>query len=265
LYNTFMQNGPTETCYGELQRIYYSLNASLFDGRLPGALLTLQREKKTMGYFSPARFVSVAGQKADEIALNPEYFAVRPLIELIQTICHEMAHQWQYHHGTPGRGKYHNGQWADKMQSIGLMPSSTGQPGGARTGDRMNDYPIPAGRFLVSASELAKQTPILTWFDRYVPRDAAAAAGTRSAQAMYNSTTEASVEDSVSQTLDTIAFGSAIEVIEKPNLGQLSKTLSRTKYICAGCATAVWAKPGLTNLGCTECGLAFKPAFAPAV
>jgi len=33
------------------------------------------------------------------------------------------------------------------MESIGLMPSDTGEPGGKRTGQRMSDYPIEGGAF----------------------------------------------------------------------------------------------------------------------
>ena len=68
-----------------------------------------------------------------------------------------MVHQWQAHHGTPGRGRYHNDEWADKMERIGLMPSSTGQPGGRRTGDHMADYAIEGGRFLKACKELVTE------------------------------------------------------------------------------------------------------------
>lgn len=39
-------------------------------------------------------------------------------------------------------------EWADKMQSIGLIPSSSGEPGGKRTGDKMADFPAEDGKFL---------------------------------------------------------------------------------------------------------------------
>jgi len=37
-----------------------------------------------------------------------------------------MVHQWQQHHGKPGRRGYHNKQWAAKMNSVGLVPTHTG-------------------------------------------------------------------------------------------------------------------------------------------
>jgi len=136
---------PTAQNYAELQTAYDHFNQALFDGALPTCLITLQREKRTCGYFSSQRFADLDGRTTDEIALNPAYFAVVPLVETMQTLVHEMAHLWQSHFGSPGRSRYHNGEWADKMEAIGLMPSSTGKPGGRRTGDRMADYAIEGG------------------------------------------------------------------------------------------------------------------------
>ena len=55
------------------------------------------------------------------------------------------------------------------MESIGLMPSSTGEPGGKRTGDRMSDYPIPGGRFEKVAEILLATAFQIPWVDRYIP------------------------------------------------------------------------------------------------
>ncbi len=147
IVNPSIATKPTAQAYAELQHAFDHFNGRLFDGQLPQCLLTLQREKKTCGYFSAQRFGDQAGQRVDEIALNPAYFAVEPLQEIMQTIVHEMVHLWQFHFGKPGRGRYHNDEWADKMQAIGLMPSSTGAPGGRRTGDHMGDYMIAGGLF----------------------------------------------------------------------------------------------------------------------
>ena len=132
------RRSPTKEVYDELQHAYDHFNRRLFGGELPTCVITLQRENpRTYGYFSSKRFGHVDGGTTDEIALNPTFFAVVPLVETMQTLVHEMCHLWQEHFGDPGRRKYHNGEWADKMESIGLIPSSTGQPGGKRTGERM--------------------------------------------------------------------------------------------------------------------------------
>lgn len=166
---------PTTLAYGELQSAFDHYNRALFRDELPHCLITMQREKRTYGYFSHRRFVHTVDQRStDEIAINPSYFAVVPLLEILQTIVHEMVHAWQAHFGNPSRPGYHNQQWADKMEAIGLMPSSTGVPGGARTGQKMADYPIPGGSFLVATDELLTSKFKISWCDRFPPEGAAA-------------------------------------------------------------------------------------------
>ncbi len=50
-----------------------------------------------------------------------------------------------------------------------MMPSSTGQPGGKRTGDSVADYPIEGGRFLAVCAELLTQDFRISWYDRFAP------------------------------------------------------------------------------------------------
>ena len=40
-----------------------------------------------------------------------------------------MTHLEQAHFGKPSRNGYHNKEWADLMERVGLMPSDTGAPG----------------------------------------------------------------------------------------------------------------------------------------
>ena len=147
---------PTLEAYSELEKAYDFFNKRLFNGILPPCLVTLQREKQCYGYFSEERFVSLTrdGVFVDEIAMNPAYFSVSPITTIMQVLVHEMCHLWQAHFGSPGRGRYHNHQWADKMEEIGLMPSSTGKPGWKKVGDRVADYPIQGGRFMAACESL---------------------------------------------------------------------------------------------------------------
>ena len=128
---------PTRETYDPLQQAYETLNRSLFEGELPNCLITLQRSKKSYGYFCGDRFGRADGTLTDEIALNPSHFRDRPQEEVLATLAHEMVHLWQHHFGKPGRGRYHNKEWAEKMKSIGLQPTSTGKDDGAETGDVM--------------------------------------------------------------------------------------------------------------------------------
>lgn len=133
---------PTKETYERLQQAHEYFNKALFGGTLPNALITFQRRKGIFGYFAGGRFQNDAGHEADEIALNPMHFASRSQKDILGTLVHEMAHQWQRHESQPGRGCYHNPQWAEKMKEIGLQPSDTGVEGGKETGETLGHYII---------------------------------------------------------------------------------------------------------------------------
>lgn len=83
---------PTLEMSSELQAAFDHFNAALFDGKLPPTVLTLQRQKMTAGYFTADGWVNRQGAgKADEIALNPKFFAVQTLPESMKTLVMQMA------------------------------------------------------------------------------------------------------------------------------------------------------------------------------
>jgi len=243
-------NCATRDSYAELQLVYDTFNSKLFESKLPGCLLTLQREKRTYGYFSSKRFGNTLGQIIDEIALNPSYLGVTPLIETLQTIGHEMAHQWQAHFGTPGRGRYHNEEFAAKMVSIGLMPSHTGKPGGRRTGDCMADYPIEGGLFLKVCSELINADFRISWYDRFGAHEPLSASE-HPAAGFVSELPAAAMSIAATSGLNLLPTTS-----EKP--GAVTNRSNRSKYACA-CRprTNVWGKPGL-DLSCNACFTRFE-------
>jgi predicted SprT family Zn-dependent metalloprotease len=156
---------PTKETYERLQQAHEHFNKALFGGTLPNALITFQRRKGSFGYFAGARFQNDTGQQADEIALNPMHFASRSQKDILGTLVHEMAHQWQRHWGQPGRGRYHKREWAEKMKAIGLQPSDTGVEGGKETGETLGHYIISGGPFDVAAARLLGKGFALTWKD----------------------------------------------------------------------------------------------------
>ena len=82
---TIVITSPTAQAYAELQAAFDHYNRELFGGELPPCLITMQREKRTYGYFSSERFVHRHDRsKTDEIAINPSYFAVVPLLEVLR-------------------------------------------------------------------------------------------------------------------------------------------------------------------------------------
>ena len=229
-----------------------AFNPGLFEGRLPQFLLTLQREKRTYGYFSSKRFGARDGQTTDEIAVNPEYFTVVPLVETLQTIAHEMVHLWQAHFGTPGPGRYHNTEWADKMESIGLMPSSTGQPGGRRVGDMMADYVIPGGRFeKVVAKLLRSQSFAITWYDRFTP------------PAPLHPVVSPQSLPGIKAEAFTIAAQTGVQVVPKLPASRSLDRSNRVKYSCPSCELNLWGKPGI-RVACVLCGVEFEANAMPA-
>jgi len=154
---------PTKETYDRFQEAYAYFNRALFEGQLPNCLITLQRSKSSYGYFCGDRFGRTDGLVTDEIALNPRYFRERRVEQVLSTLVHEMTHLWQHHCGKPGRGRYHNREWAERMKLIGLHPSSTGKEGGQETGDCVSHFIMPGGPFEVAANELLMAGFAITW------------------------------------------------------------------------------------------------------
>lgn len=140
---------PTDETYKTLDLAYEFFNKELFEGKLPNCLITMQRKGKARGFFSPERFTTRKAENSfiHEIALNPAHFVDRSDEDIVSTLVHEMAHLWQQEHGNPPRKNYHNREWAEKMESFGLIPSNTGEEGGAKTGQSMTHYIEKNGKY----------------------------------------------------------------------------------------------------------------------
>lgn len=227
LHNTDMTRDlPTVQAYAELQSAYDFFNAALFEGQLPPCLMTLQRKGANVrGYFSAERFGHLGGARADELAMNPMHFRSRTVIDVLSTLVHEMVHVWQSHLGKPGRGGYHNKEWATKMKAVGLHPSSTGGPGGKEVGDRMTHYIVDGGPFATQASLLLAKGYRLSW-----------------------------AEDG----LDQVPPGGDDDGDGDGKPAPKDKS-NRIKYTCSGCAINAWGKPNI-KLVCGDCMLAFEEA-----
>jgi SprT-like family len=158
---------PTNETYRGFYEAFEVFNGALFKNELPDCLFTMQRSKRSRGYFSGDRFAHRRGAgTVDEIALNPRAFIDRSDREVVSTLVHEMTHLWQHHFGKPGRRGYHNKQWSAKMREIGLIPSHTGEPGGKQTGQTCSHYIEPGGPFDREWDLLAESGFVLDWQDR---------------------------------------------------------------------------------------------------
>lgn len=271
---------PMAECYEALASAFAYFNKALFNQQLPTVIITFHRQRRVMGYVSIGRWVNHKKQYIDELAVNPEYFAKHPLIEICQTLCHEMVHIWQAHFGSPGRRGYHNAQWAKKMLQIGLAPSSTGKPGGQQTGEFMMDYVLLNGPFHLACQHLLKSGYSLPWVDRYpvfrleLPITAFDSDGhsheltqslTSKATLSLESVKAARTSASMSELSTPEMFGAnesnlSSSVAQYPIDNDISELVTskpkhrsgRIKYACKACHMQLWGKPGL-NVKCGEC------------
>jgi SprT-like family protein len=200
---------PTRETYSELQRVFDYLNWYLFENALPNCLITLQGHKGTYGYFEADRFGRKDGRRTDHIAINPRHLARRKIGESLSTLGHDMCHLKQHHDGKPGRGRYHNKEFARMMKAIGLVPSDTGKPGGKETGDAVSHYIEPGGRFARAIEQLLAGGFQITWRD---------------------------------VTANKLVSGDVAG--SGPNVERGSLSGKRTKYACPhpGCKQTAWAK-----------------------
>lgn len=273
----------TRETYRELQLAYDFFNEHLFDGELPGAMITLQRHGRSMGYFSSERFVNRQHQIGDEIAMNPVFFATRPIEDTLSTLVHEMCHQLRERMGEkPARRCYHDRAFADKMKSIGLNPSSTGRPGGKELGEKMSHYIVPDGRFIQVCKQFMTMHQGLVWFDRFPAEGGkdyeyassatvkvAAASGSRAPTEQEGKEQGGAAGADLPHLVDQPIFsatpvesGLTVAGIEPlPSRSQRPEarktdSSNRLKYSCPGCKVNVWGKPDL-NLSCGDCKATF--------
>ena len=221
--------GLTAAEYTTLQGAYDYFNVALFAASLPQVLITLQRHHRALGYFSARRFQrrGHVRQRVHEVALNPDGFTGHTDKAILSTLVHEMVHVWQQEHGHPGRGRYHNREWARKMCDIGLMPSTTGRPGGAVTGESVSHYVMEDGEFSAACSRFLNRYR-LVW---------------ESAELRANETSgDESRDEDESRTGDDSAGPSKIT------------TQTRTKFTCPNCGLNVWAKPDAL-VDCHRCSI----------
>ncbi|WP_394782070.1 SprT-like domain-containing protein [Undibacterium sp.] len=253
---------PTDEFYGRLQAAYDYFNLALFDNTLPHCLITVQREKNTMGFFSAARWRNDGKKDVHEIALNPAYFARRKVIEVFQTLVHEQCHVWQHEFGNPSRTGYHNREWSEKMESIGLMPSSTGEPGGGKLGQKMSDYPIEGGRFRQACIQLMTSGYQFNWIDRRIARqrdeyEMPTPGESQIMEATANITATASLAVTPAEAILDLPMTQLIPDAEYQLIMPAEiKVRAKTKYYCPGCEANVWGKPQL-SIRCEDCDLSF--------
>ena len=156
---------PTPDHYVEFYVAFTHFNLLLFESVLPDCLITMSRRGR--GYFK-AQAWQGRGRVTDEISLSPDQLGA-PTLDTLAVLVHEMTHQWQAHFGAPTRSGYHNREWAARMETLGLIPSDTGRPGGKRTGQSMGHYVSDGGPFEQAAKLLRGtgwEVPVIALLER---------------------------------------------------------------------------------------------------
>lgn len=246
---------PTKELYEAIEVAYDHFNRQLFMNKLPKVIFTTQRSGLgIMGYFSWDRWKSIDGSVVHEISINPTYIARSCLMEVLSTLAHEQAHCWQQCFGKPGRGGYHNKEWAFKMAEIGLMPSNTSEPGGDIVGEQMSHYIIRNGPFFKAYQELISRHGYgWRWMDCF-------------ASAFSRNTTIVEVENPgllILKPKSTPVKKIEWEDLEEMPIGELSdfdgirnltsdKRKNKVAYSCSECDLKVWGKPNL-RIVCADC------------
>lgn len=243
---------PTQDLYSTLEVIFHHFNKELFNNTLPNVMFTVNRKVSCMGYFSADRWRSTNSESCHEISVNPSYISNNSLIDVLQTLVHEMVHEWQRCHGTTSRNGYHNKEWAEKMESIGLMPSDTGREGGKKTGQNMSDYPLKNGLFIHSCIALIKNKGLkIPWIDRY-------SSATKTPQSLSVSELISEPDGDEAGAIESLvsSVNELISLDESESIPYTNQSSFKQKYSCSGCLANVWGKRGL-KLVCGECGVEY--------
>lgn len=171
--------------------------------------------------------------------MNPKYILGRKLIDILATFVHEMVHVWEHHFADKKSIRtYHNKEWGNKMESIGLMPSNTGLEGGKKTGQKMHHYILDGGPFEQVTKRLLAEEFKISWADRFI---------------------EVSLADP--GELEELK-GKGIDGEEEGN-PKKPKKRTKDKYTCPECGACVWGKPDLSIL-CVPCQALFECVTAEA-
>lgn len=217
------------------QGLFDFLNKRFFDDKLPRVILNFSRESVScFGFIThEKRWQSLEGNKVNlyEISLNPRNILNTQPIFFISTLLHEMVHLWQLEYGHPSRSGYHNQEWAAKMESVGLTPSTTAKPGGKRTGQSCSHYMTPGGVFEQVLKALPKEL-FIPWFSWE---------GSAWAH-MFTELLEGADGYEAKEGVEKIREQAAAsgETIKKA-----AENKNKVRYTCPTCGLKVWGKPGL--------------------
>ena len=122
VYEALRDHQQTSSEVLRLLHTYLPLIIKRFYGELPLPALSWERARSgNLGWYL----------KEDGLALNHRInlnkkYANQPLADLIQTLTHELGHEWQAVYGKPAEPPYHNKEFQQKMLEIGIPCTAKG-------------------------------------------------------------------------------------------------------------------------------------------
>ncbi|WP_144053281.1 SprT-like domain-containing protein [Xenococcus sp. PCC 7305] len=148
--------------------LFDHFNQHLFENRLPYPYFQFQNLSRCDGAFKPKVWIRHQEEEAHLILLSPKL--IQSSDELCETLTRMMVHLEYYlesgeSNQSSRRSGYYSQGWAERMKRVGLMPSSTGQPGGLEHGYGIKHYVEEGGRFEQAYQELPSD--IFVWQMKY--------------------------------------------------------------------------------------------------
>jgi predicted RNA-binding Zn-ribbon protein involved in translation (DUF1610 family) len=116
------------------------------------------------GALHPKRFINSEGNTIDGLAINPLCLRSDDLVKTLSLLVHMMCIVWYFHSEPNIRlSSYCGKKLGAQMKRVGLMPSTTGAPGGEETGKKMSHYIIEGGRFDEACKRFIKDGFKISW------------------------------------------------------------------------------------------------------
>ena len=134
-----------------LNKFYDYFNMVLFNNELSPCMVRFEKERKYGGVYrhsdSGIWYKKEKGKTVTipEITLNHKTLVGLKKDDILAILVHEMCHHWEHtvYKNVSNRevkSGYHSVEFAQKMESVGLVCSATGLPDGKKTGRSMSHY-----------------------------------------------------------------------------------------------------------------------------
>jgi len=221
---------PTIAMAESLQEITNYLDAYLFEGKLPPCFITLTRNNKVLGgYHAQDQWENADGVIVPEIGINSNLLAQDDPLVIYNVLIHELLHLELSHAGTGGRTGYHNKQFEQRCNELGLSITCNDKDAveGQQTGQSIETNIIEGGP---AEMAIAKIPTDLAYYAKHV----------------------LDIDES-GKPEKTIPGEPGEPTPQKPVEQPAPKSAGkRTKYQCPVCGLSMWGKAGAFIL-CGTC------------